>query len=474
MMVMRRRGLVIVVVALLAAAACSSSSKSSGGSNQPGTSAPASDLAKQCPLDALASAPKPVNITYWHAMTRANEDTLKKLTNQFNSSQTDVHVTLVNQQGYDDNFTKYRTVAGTKDAPDLIQIEDTALQVMIDSNSIVPAAACVAASHADMSDILPRVLAYYSVGNTLYPVPFNVSNPVLYYNKVAFRKAGLDPDTPPATLADVAADAAKIKASGYPYGFYYKRDSWVLEQFLALNGDPYVNNGNGRQSRATNVLFDTPASQALLTQIDQMVQSGVAATNPASGPSELDNVLALCNGKAAMTIDTSAVLGTAYSVLAAGGCPAKIEVGVAPLPGAKPDGGVLVGGAANYIPKGSDPAKIAAAWKFAQFLTTPASQATWSAGTGYLPISKQAATSPTLTAVWNAKPGYKVAYEQLVDGATNEATAGPVIGDYTGVRKTVTDMLEAILIEHQAVDSALTNAAKQADGVIKDYNDTVG
>ena len=49
---------------------------------------------------------------------------------------------------------------------------------------------------ADISDILTRVVQYYSVGGVLYPVPFNVSNPVLYYNKVAFRKAGLDPAKP--------------------------------------------------------------------------------------------------------------------------------------------------------------------------------------------------------------------------------------------------------------------------------------
>lgn len=474
-----RRVAVVVAAAAVVVGACGGGNKSNKsydgrGGGQPGTTVAPDRLARQCPLAALASAPKPVRITYWHAMQRANETTLKKLTAQFNAAQSDVRVTLVNQQGYDESFTKYKSAAGTKDAPDLVQIEDTALQQMIDSETVVPAAACVAAGTTDVSDILPRVLAYYTVAGTLYPVPFNVSNPVFYYNKVAFRKAGLDPAQAPATLAEVSTDAQRIKAAGYQYGFYYKRDSWVLEQYLALNGLPYVDNGNGRTGRAGRALFDTPAARAVLTQIAAMVRSGVAASNPSSGPSGFDNLLAICNGKAAMTIDTSAALGTAYDVLGAGQCPSKVEIGVAPLPGATASGGVLVGGAANYIPKGTDPAKIAAAWRFAQFLTTPGAQATWSAGTGYLPISRQAARSSTITKLWAERPGYKVAYDQLVNGPTNEATAGPVIGAYKSVRDEVTKMLEAVLISGAPVDRALAAAVTASDAAIAEYNRAAG
>src|SRR5215510_2409184 len=64
--------------------------------------------ADACPLSALKKAEKPVAITMWHSMPRANEETLQKLTDQFNSSQSDVKVSLVNQITYDDTFTKYK------------------------------------------------------------------------------------------------------------------------------------------------------------------------------------------------------------------------------------------------------------------------------------------------------------------------------------------------------------------------------
>ncbi len=470
----RRAVLVMtMVVALAGLAACGGSS--SPNKAAPGTTAASQDqLAKQCPLSALTAATKPVKITYWHAMTRANEDTLKALTAKFNASQHDVQVTLVNQQSYDDNFTKFKTVAGTGDSPDLVQIEDIDLQRMIDSGAVIPAAACVAASKADISDILPRVRNYYSVAGTLYPVPFNDSNPVFYYNKAAFTKAGLDPNKPPATWAEVKTDAQALKSSGLKFGFYYKRDSWVLEQFLSLAGEPYVDNGNGRTKRADKVVFDTPTARSILSDLADLVHGGLAGTNAASGPGEFDNLLSICNGENAMTIDTSAALGTAYQVLGGGGCKAKVEIGIAPLPGSSAAGGVLVGGAANYIAKGSDPAKVAAAWKFAQFLTTPESQAQWGAGTGYVPISKLAVTSPTITQLWAKSPGYKVAYDQLANGAENTATAGPVIGDYQGVRDAVINMLESILITKTPVATALSSATSTANAAIAAYNSKQG
>src|SRR4051812_29762828 len=59
-----------------------------------------------CPVNALAKAQKPVEITFWHGLNRANEETLQELTDQFNTSQADVKVKLVNQIGYRETLEK--------------------------------------------------------------------------------------------------------------------------------------------------------------------------------------------------------------------------------------------------------------------------------------------------------------------------------------------------------------------------------
>ncbi|STM42364.1 glycerol-3-phosphate ABC transporter, substrate-binding protein [Escherichia coli] len=68
---------------------------------------------------------------------------------------------------------------------------------------------------------MPTVSGYYSDSKTghLLSQPFNSSTPVLYYNKDAFKKAGLDPEQPPKTWQDLADYAAKLKASGMKCGY---------------------------------------------------------------------------------------------------------------------------------------------------------------------------------------------------------------------------------------------------------------
>src|SRR5205823_4413119 len=98
---------------------------------------------------------------------------------------------------------------------------------------------------------ITRVVDYYKVKGVLWPMPFNVSNLVLLYNKQAFTKAGLDPEKPPATFDEIRAASEKIVASGAAKaGIALKRAPEYPEQWLAKAGEPYVNNGNGRQRRA--------------------------------------------------------------------------------------------------------------------------------------------------------------------------------------------------------------------------------
>ena len=236
-----------------------------------------------------------------------------------------------------------------------------------------------------------------------------------------------------------------------------------------------MNNGNGRVKRATAVAFNTPTALSIFNSLDQVVASGAATSNANDGVSANDNLFSICNGDNAMTFDSSGILGIAYSTLGAGTCKVPVEVGVAPLPlpAGPGKGGTLVGGGANYLARGRTPAQTVAAFKFAQFLTSADAQAKWAAGTGYIPISKAAATSQTLLAVWKAKPGYKTAYDELATGAENVATAGPVIGDYGGVRKVITAALESFLVGNTSPSDALKKAETDADAVLTSYNDSL-
>lgn len=462
-----RRLLVLGVTALLALGACSGSSTSKSGGGDKGGGSAADGGA--CPVTALAKATAPVGITFWHGLNRESETTLQRLTEQFNTEQSKVKVTLVNQTGYAENLRKWVAGLGTGDLPEVAQMEDTATQQMIDTQSIVPIADCIKADRYDTKDFVERVLGRYTVDKTLWPMPFNVSNPVLYYDQNAFVAAGLDPSKPPTSLAELKTASEKIKASGYETGLGLKINPWYLEQWAAKADTLYVNNENGRAGRATEATFDDKNGLATFTWMKDMVDSGLARTNPDNGPNNADNLLGIRSKVQGMTIDSSAALGT-ISVVLASGEGGGVKLGVGPMPGPTGAGGVLVGGGALYVSNKSTPEKIAATWEYIKFLVRGDIQADFAANTGYVPIRKSSVNEKVLVDRWNAEPGYHVAYDQLLSGKDDIATAGPIIGDYVGVRDIIRDAETKMLSEGIDPKVALRQAAKDATAKIQDYN----
>jgi sn-glycerol 3-phosphate transport system substrate-binding protein len=429
----------------------------------------------KCPLTALKSAKsKPVQITMWHSMTRANQDTLQKLVDQFNRSQSNVKVSLVNQLDYVETLNKYKSGLSSGDLPDIVQLQETDQQQMIDTGTVLPASVCAKADKYGFSDFLPRVISYFTVQGTQYAMPFNTSGPVLFYNKKAFSAAGLDPNSPPKTLADVRAAAQKLKANGVSAPLGLKTEPGFVEHWRALANTLYVNNSNGRKARATKTVYDDPTGLQIFTWLSGMVKDGLATTNPDLGTGNFDNLLGIQSGSHAMAFDTSAALGTIKAVLTGGNAP-DVELGVAPFPSPGPKkGGVLVSGGELFMVNKSSPEKQAAAWQFLKFLDSTESLTTWAIGTGYLPIRKSSAGSSAMQQYWQQNPEFKVAYDQLATGPTTVATSGSVIGNYTGVRNAMRDAENTMFLNGTNPKTALTNASKNATSSIDDYNSRLG
>jgi sn-glycerol 3-phosphate transport system substrate-binding protein len=468
-----RRSLILIAVLAVALGACGGGDD--GGSSSGGSDGNAAEL-PACPLDALAAAPKPVKIEFWHAMTQTPKSELEKLTEEFNRSQQDVQVTLSESNGYPENITRFKGGLGTGRLPDLFQASDTYLQTMIDSQALLPAQACFAADKQATDDYIARVVAYYTVEDTLWPVPFNVSNPILYYDKALFRKAGLDPEKPPATLDEIKAASEKIvQSKAAQSGIAIKLDTSAFEHWLAKDAHTIVDNDNGRNARATKVTFDDGSGEQIFTWINDMIDSKLAIAAAGTGA---DHFFAVGNGRAAMTIDTTAALGTISAVLGSGDF-AHVQLGAGQMPGPdNPEGGVLVGGAANYIVNKSSPEEQAAAYVYAKFLADAQTQAEWSATTGYVPVRKSSADLEPLKTKWKDEPNFRLAYDQLLAGAENPATAGPVLGPYgaagEGMRGAISDALSRMVNEGQSPADAIAEAANDSNAAITEYNSRVG
>jgi sn-glycerol 3-phosphate transport system substrate-binding protein len=461
--------LTLVVAATLTFAACGGSSSTTKSTRPGGTGVNPAD----CGLAAFAKAGKPVEVKFWHEMSRANADWLVAATSSFNRSQHDVHVTLVQFANYQDLLTKYLAGLSTKALPDLFHPEDTTVQRMIDSQSVMPVQACVDADHYSLAQLLPRATAYFSYQKVLYGMPWSLSNPILWYNKTAFVKAGLDPNRPPRTLAQVKEYSQKIVASGAAkHGIALRVEPYIFEFLNAKSGGTLVNNGNGRTARATAATIDSPIARQIWTWWNDMVHSGLAL-NTGGATGNIDHMIAIGTGDAAMTMEASGVLGTVKQVLEQGQYK-TVRIGTAPLPSISGGGGVPVGDGSLWISKASSPEKRAAAWQFVKYLASPEQQASLSVEGGFAPIRADATTIPTLAEKWAAEPIYRVSYDQLTTGAEDAATAGSLIGDYQGVRDAVKDGMLSMLTGGLSPAAGLQKAQREADASIKAYNDRLG
>lgn len=471
------RLLALLCVPLLIAAACGGDDGDSGGGPS-GTAEvgevpeadPDSDLAALCPVDALDDADGPVPITFWHSMTVELGETLTALVDRYNSSQDQVRVELQFQGSYHESLDKYLATLRGGNRPTIVQLEETALQIGIDSEAFVPIQACVDAADHSFDDYIDRVVAAYTVDGVIHPMPFNTSNPVLFANMAILRQAGID--ELPTTIEEVRAAAEAVVESGAaPAGVTVTTSAWLIEQWYGLAGEPFVDGENGRVERATGLNLDTDLGIEIFDFMSSMVADGLA-TSVGDGDNA-EHLLALATGQAAMTINTSAALRSV--LVAAEGFP-DVEVAIGPLPSVgERDGGVLVGGAALWLDEDTSDAERAAAWDFMVWLTQPEQQAEWHVGTGYVPIRESAIELPAVSELWAAQPEFRVAYDQLVEGIENVGSAGPVIGNHAQVRtNAIVPALERMWIQGQDPDAARTQAMDDAAGIIADYTQRLG
>lgn len=443
----------------------------------PTTATPLASL-PDCPVSALPDSDEPVDILFWHGLNALNDETLTALTERYNDSQSRVRVQIENQGSYDEVIAKYAQ-SSVEDRPNLAMFPDYAAQRTIDSDTIVPIGACFEASGYDTAVFQPSVLATYATTGVQWGMPFNVSDPVLYYNKVVFAAAGLDPERPPQSLEELRQFSQQIVDSGAAtYGIALDSDSdggggWYIEQWMANAGALYADNGNGRLAPATKVLFDGETGVAMMTYVQQMINDGLAVY-VGDNPTGQDSLLKLADrsAPAAMALSSSASLGLVLDVVAGGLIPnvTAEDLGLGPLPGPGPEPRALVGGAAIYVVDDASDAEVAAAWDFLTYLVSAEVQSEWAATTGYVPNRDDALTIDPLAAKYRDDPRFRVAYDQLARDPDNLALRGPMIGPQQEVRVIIARAIAAIMGQNADVQTALSEAAAAANQAIADYN----
>lgn len=473
--------LALLAVTVLLAAACGGGSDSGdqAGGTDDGELAP-------CPVDALDQTTGPVEVVLWHAFVAKTQETLQALADEYNASQGKVRVRVESQgASYQELWNKYQQSASSGGLPGVVILEDINLQAVADSGTVIPAQSCIDASGYDTSDLVETAVDYYSVDGALYPGTANVSDPLVYYNKNHYRRAGLDAEAPPKTLDELREHAQKIKDAGVvDRPVILHLNPWFFENWLTGDHQPLVDNDNGRgDGETTAAAFDNDATRELYAWVKQMSDDGLLTALPFRG-GQVDHYLAMSEQRASITIESSTA-ATSIAAFLAGDTSvvdevdpndvdlSALDIGAGMLPGLREAGRVQVGGSAWYITSTTPPEVQAAAWDFLQWWNRPEVQVRWHLQGSYMPFSKAAARDPQVTASWQGAipgPWLGLAYQQLADGVDPQ-WPGPLIGPYDLVRRSFVTTLDQMVLEGRTPDEAVASAAEQSTEAIQRYNE---
>ena len=446
----------------MAAAAC-------GGGTTGGTptGSAAADMSSLAPAKDVAPA---ATITWWHAMSGVNGDALNKIVAGFNASQSKIKVEAIFQGTYDDLLAKLNTAIASNAAPALVQVYDIGQRYMYDSQQVVPMQAFIDRDKFNTSDFEPAVINYYKYQDKLQSMPFNASTPVLYYNKDAFKEVGLDPAKPPVTFTEITDAAKKLvkkDASGTTirYGFGPSIYGWLFEQLMATSGALYADNGNGRDDRATKVVYNSAAGKAILDWWKAGVDGGYFF-NPGIDNDGAAN--AFNAQKTAMYIESTARMRGHITTIAGKW---ELGIGLYPRPDNKPaTGGNIIGGASLYVMKSRPAAEQQAAWEFVKYAMTPAVQGQWQFDTGYYPIVKSAYDQAPSKTWATTYPQFAVAISEIRDSPQNRMTNGAVLGVMPQARQRTQKMIESVLLGQATSQAALDAAVTEMNDKITAYN----
>lgn len=406
---------------------------------------------------------KGTTITFWHAMGGVNGEAVDYLVKKFNS-ENEYGITVVSeyQGSYDDSINKLKSAKLGNMGADLVQIYDIGTRFMLDSGWVVPMQTLIDADGFDLSVIEPNIAAYYTVGGTLYSMPFNSSTPLLYYNKDMFAKAGIA--EAPKSFADIEAIAPKLQAAGVQEVMSLAIYGWFFEQFTCKQGLEYVNNGNGRNSYATNVAFDTNGAGAnILTAWKSLYDKGFAPNVGRGGDAGLAD---FSSGKSAITLGSTASLKQILQDV-----DGKFEVGTAYFPTVTADskGGVSIGGASLWALDNGDDVKKAATWKFVRFLVSAESQAYWNTQTGYFPVTTESSKEALFQENIKKYPQFQTAIDQLHDSAPQYA--GALLSIFPEARSIVEEEIENMLNKGVSPEDTLSAISGRINTSITEYNE---
>jgi sn-glycerol 3-phosphate transport system substrate-binding protein len=417
----------------------------------------------------LFAASKRIDIPFWHSLAGGTETALTDIVNQFNQAQSTYVIKPVYKGDYTTSFASLIAAYRANQQPAIAQVYEIGTGTMMSSPSVyVPLEKLMKqyAKPVTVSKFIPAIGYYYANHQgVMQALPFNASSPVLYYNKAAFKKAGLNPSKPPKTWPDVEKDAKALKKAGYACGFTTTWPAWIqFEVFTAWQGVPFANCQNGLACFATKALYNNKALRQHLTALKHWQSQGLFVYGGRG-----DDAQALfTSGTCPMMTQSSGARGALFKVVG-------FPLGVGPLPywpniKTAPQN-TSIGGGALWVMKGQSDATYRGVAAFFTFLLKPQTELQWQKLTGYLPTTIEGYHFAIKKGYYKTHPGSEVAIKTLQNKPTTLNSRGIRLGNFPLIRDENDNALEVLLTTHKSADKVLKNAVKEVDTALMRFKE---
>ncbi len=372
----------------------------------------------------------------------------------FEKANPDIDVDAIYAGNYNDARIKALAALKSGKPAQLSVMFSIDLYELIEQDAIIPFDDVVKTDEekAWLKSFYPTLMQNGVTGGKTWGIPFQRSTIVMYYNKDAFKAAGLDAEKAPASWDELVAAGKKLtKADGSQWGMMIPSTGYPYWMFgaLTMQNDQVLMNGAG-----TKTNFDAPATvEALQFWKDLGAKHKVMPEGTIEWGTLRKNFL---EGRTAIMWHSTGNLTTVKKK-------AKFDFGVAMLPANKRRG-TPTGGGNFYIFKKTTTEERSAAMKLIKFMTSPSRSAEWSMKTGYMGISQAAYDTDKLKEYVKGFPYAAVARDQLAHATAELATY------QTGrVRKALDDAIQAALTGSKTPEAALKETQATADRLLKAY-----
>jgi sn-glycerol 3-phosphate transport system substrate-binding protein len=304
------------------------------------------------------------------------------------------------------------------------------------------------------------VAGYYTAPNgQMLSFPFNSSTTVFYYNKDAFKAAGLDAEKPPTTWPEVVAAAAKLKASGNSCPFTTSWMSWAqLESFSTWHNVSYATKANGFGGLDARLEFNSPLHVRHFENLANMSKQGLFVYRGRASKA----TSSFTSGECAMFIGSSGSYGNAKR-------DAKFAFGVSTLP-YYPDvpgtpQNTIIGGASLWVMSGKSADHYKGVAAFFKYLSDPKVQSESHMRTGYLPVTTAAFELTQKSGFYQKNPGTDVAVNQMIRKTTDKSR-GIRLGNMPQIRAVEDEETEQIWAGKKSAKQALDDAVKRGNELL--------